>query len=215
MRIINYISAAVLIIIPAISVSEDVVVPSEVGTEILMTTIYHSGGEIKEVFIKKGDNVRKEELSVEGNGEMLIGVSIYDGKATWNISQDGREKVEGFNIYPWVLSQDEKKGIKWAEWNGEVARLVEKDGNRKYIDPDRDIILFEENMGNKTYYRDYTLVEGFGLIPEVIEKVNDKGYTVFKTELKRVEQLKQLSNDLFDPDMVVIDIESPTSHPPD
>ncbi len=218
MRIINYIFAAILIIIPAISVSENVAVTSEAGTEVMMETTYDKGqgikSEIREVFMKKGNRIRKDKFSVEGGNEKLVSVSIYDGESTWEISQEGREKTEGFKVYPWVFPEDKEINVKWGILNGEEVKIVEKDGCRQYVDPERDVVLFEEEEGLETHYRDYTLVEGVGLVPEVIEQINDRGEVVFKKELKRVEQFRLFPNDMFDPDKVEIDIISTMSHLP-
>ena len=210
MRIVKYISTAIFVFLPIIAMSEDIAVPSDVGTEVLMETIYQTGKDIttkgKMILMKQGNRVRIEKLvEIEGK-ERLTGVSIYDGQTTWEISPMGKEKRDGFGCYPWTYSTDEGTDLKDGRLEGRDVKIVDVGEVRLYLDPEKDVILLEEGRKYKTYYKDYTLVPGMGYVPKVIEDLDGQGNLIMKTELKRVEQFKTFSDDTFNPDKVELDV---------
>jgi len=208
MRIIKYLPAVIFIFLPLVAVSEDITASSEVGIEMVMETTYHTGGDVtiggKMVLKKQGNRVRMEELiEVEGK-ERLTSVSIYDGQSTWTISSKGKKVDEGFIDYPWAYTLEEETGVESGRLEGMDVRIVDVAGGRLYLDPERDIIILDERGGCKTYYKDYSLVEDVGYIPNVIEEMDDRGNLVMKTEVTKMEYMKEFSDDIFDPDDVEI-----------
>lgn len=207
MRTIKYISIAVLFLFPCITSSEEVVLPTEAGTEVVLETSYLGGKEIthsRTRILRQGNRVRMEKVvEVEGK-ERLTGVSIYDGQSTWIISPEGKKRIEGFRCYPWTYPLNEETMTTSGRLEGRDVRIVDVEGGRLYLDPEKDVILLEERGNYKTYYKDYSLVEEVGYIPRVIEEVDNRGNLIIKKELKKVEHFKTFSDDIFDPDKVEI-----------
>ncbi len=209
MKTIECIFFAVLFLFPFITSSEETTLPTETGTEVILETSHFGQREVthsRTKIMKQENRVRMEETIDVGGEEKFTGVSIYDGQSTWTISQEGRKKGEGFRCYPWTYPLDEETSVRSGKLEGRDVRIVDAERGRLYLDPEEDIILLDERGKYKIYYRDYSLVEGVGYIPRTIEKINQRGDLIMKTELMKVEHFKTFSNDVFDPDKVEVDI---------
>lgn len=209
MRIVKYISTAIFVFLPIIAMSEDIAVPSDVGTEVLMETTYKTGKDIttkgKMILMKQGNRVRIEKLvEIEGK-ERLTGVSIYDGQTTWEISPMGTHKSDDPMSYPWNCPQCAELKSKTGYLEGREVNIIETVGAKIYIDAERNVILLEEREGENIYYRDYLIVGDLGYIPSVIERISRQGKLLEKTELKNVDKMKVFPSSTFDPDEVEIE----------
>lgn len=208
MKTIKYISIAVLFLFPCITSSEEVVLPTETGTQVVLETSHLGGKEIthsRTRIMKQGNRVRMERvIEVEGK-ERLTGVSIYDGQSTWTISPIATVKSEGHIRYPWNCPQCVGLKSRRGVLEGKEVEIVEKGGVKKYLDAEKGVILLEEKEGEKIYYRDYLLVEGLGYIPKIIEKINSRGDLLEKTVLKGIEELKVFPRSTFEPKEVEVE----------
>ncbi|OYD16684.1 hypothetical protein CH333_02840 [candidate division WOR-3 bacterium JGI_Cruoil_03_44_89] len=207
MKTIECIFFAVLFLFPFITSSKETTLPTEAGTEVILETSHFGQREVthsRTKIMKQENRVRMEETIDVGGEEKFTGISIYDGHSTSTISSEGREKSEGFRGYPWTYPLNEETSVRSGKLEGRDVRIVDVERGRLYLDPEEDIILLDERGKYKIYYRDYSLVEGVGYIPRTIEKMDQRGDLIMKTELKKVEHFKTFSNDTFDPDKVEV-----------
>lgn len=207
MRTVKYISLTLLFLFPCITSSKEVVLPGEMGIEVILETSYVRERELapsRTRIMKQGNRIRIEETIEVKGYQKLAHVSIYDGQSTWIISPEGKEKSEGFRGYFWTYPLVEGTRTERGRLRGKRVRIVDVERGRLYLDPEKDVILVEEWGNYKTYYKDYYLVKGVGYIPRLIEEVDSRGNLITRTELKTVERIKTFSDGIFDPDKVEI-----------
>jgi len=178
--------------------AQPIITPNE-GIKIVFETTRFENGKTttwETTIMKLGKKLRIEETFPDSKKEVApqIGeVIIWDGKECWLFTPLGKPQ----QIPPI------RNGLEFLGFKGKEARpQVEEKGVKWDIDKANNVPLKKETSLGTTEYKDYTIIEGFGYFPSVIEKYSE-GNLDMRTVVKNIDEEAELRGELFEPRKVL------------